>query len=124
MIFGYGFIVLQVGFVKIVIKQLFDLKEFDLFYFLFYMLFLKSYEVEGMYEEVLKMVKEGIRYDEYNKEFFFYVVKMVLKIGKLEDGKQLFQEVFVFDLGFVEVFYIFFVVYYKEEDYEQIIDFI
>lgn len=124
MIFGYGFIVYQVGMFKIVIKQLFDLKGFDFFYLLFYMLFVKSFEVEGMYEDVLKIVKEGIIYDEYNKEFFFYVGKMVLKFGNEDEGKKFFQEVLVFDLGYVEVFYMFLVVYYKEESFEEIIDLI
>lgn len=52
----------------------------------------KSYEAEGMYEEALKTAKEGIRYDEYNKELFLYAAKMALKIGKSEEGKNCFRK--------------------------------
>lgn len=84
----------------------------------------KSYEAEGMYEEALKTAKEGIRYDEYNKELFLYAAKMALKIGKSEDGKQLLQEALALDPGFVEALHTLLAVYHKEEDYEQIIDLI
>ncbi|MCY7948380.1 tetratricopeptide repeat protein, partial [Bacillus atrophaeus] len=75
-IFGYGFTASQAGFVKTAIKQLSDLKEIDPSYSSLYMPLAESYEAEGMYEEALKTAKEGISYDEYNKELFLYAAKM------------------------------------------------
>ncbi|PLR90733.1 tetratricopeptide repeat protein [Bacillus halotolerans] len=123
-IFGYGFTASQAGLIKTAIKQLSDLKELDPSYSSLYMPLSKNYEAEGMYEEALKTAKEGIRYDEYNKELFLYAAKMALKIGKSEEGKKLLQEALALDPGFVEALHTLLAVYHKEEDYEQIIDLI
>ncbi|WFE12646.1 tetratricopeptide repeat protein [Bacillus atrophaeus] len=123
-IFGYGFTASQAGFVKTAIKQLSDLKEIDPSYSSLYMPLAESYEAEGMYEEALKTVKEGISYDEYNKELFLYAAKMTLKIGNVQEGKKLLQEALALDPGYVEALHTLLAVYLKEEDYELIIDLI
>ncbi|PRS02910.1 hypothetical protein C6W24_02825 [Bacillus atrophaeus] len=123
-IFGYGFTASQAGFVKTAIKQLSDLKEIDPSYSSLYMPLAESYEAEGMYEEALKTAKEGISYDEYNKELFLYAAKMTLKIGNVQEGKKLLQEALALDPGYVEALHTLLAVYLKEEDYELIIDLI
>ncbi|MCG8397389.1 tetratricopeptide repeat protein [Bacillus atrophaeus] len=123
-IFGYGFTASQAGFVKTAIKQLSDLKEIDPSYSSLYMPLAESYEAEGMYEEALKAAKEGISYDEYNKELFLYAAKMTLKIGNVQEGKKLLQEALALDPGYVEALHTLLAVYLKEEDYELIIDLI
>ncbi|MDQ0928194.1 tetratricopeptide (TPR) repeat protein [Bacillus atrophaeus] len=123
-IFGYGFTASQAGFVKTAIKQLSDLKEIDPSYSSLYMPLAESYEAEGMYEEALKTAKEGITYDEYNKELFLYAAKMTLKIGNVQEGKKLLQEALALDPGYVEALHTLLAVYLKEEDYELIIDLI
>ncbi|QUF63780.1 tetratricopeptide repeat protein [Bacillus atrophaeus] len=123
-IFGYGFTASQAGFVKTAIKQLSDLKAIDPSYSSLYMPLAESYEAEGMYEEALKTAKEGISYDEYNKELFLYAAKMTLKIGNVQEGKKLLQEALALDPGYVEALHTLLAVYLKEEDYELIIDLI
>ncbi|MCY8523296.1 tetratricopeptide repeat protein [Bacillus atrophaeus] len=123
-IFGYGFTASQAGFVKTAIKQLSDLKEIDPSYSSLYMPLAESYEAEGMYEEALKTAKEGISYDEYNKELFLYAAKMTLKIGNVQEGKKLLQEALALDPGYVEALHTLLAVYLKAEDYELIIDLI
>ncbi|MGM0859248.1 tetratricopeptide repeat protein [Bacillus atrophaeus] len=123
-IFGYGFTASQAGFVKTAIKQLSDLKEIDPSYSSLYMPLAESYEAEGMYEEALKTAKEGISYDEYNKELFLYAAKMTLKIENVQEGKKLLQEALALDPGYVEALHTLLAVYLKEEDYELIIDLI
>ncbi|MCY7949011.1 tetratricopeptide repeat protein, partial [Bacillus atrophaeus] len=78
----------------------------------------------GIYEEALKTAKEGISYDEYNKELFLYAAKMTLKIGNVQEGKKLLQEALALDPGYVEALHTLLAVYLKEEDYELIIDLI
>ncbi|MCY8518318.1 tetratricopeptide repeat protein [Bacillus atrophaeus] len=123
-IFGYGFTASQAGFVKTAIKQLSDLKEIDPSYSSLYMPLAESYEAEGMYEEALKTAKEGISYDEYNKELFLYAAKMTLKMGNVQEGKKLLQEALALDPGYVEALHTLLAVYLKEQDYELIIDLI
>ncbi|MFK8882583.1 tetratricopeptide repeat protein [Bacillus velezensis] len=123
-IFGYGFTAYQAGMVKTAIKQLSDLKGLDPSYSSLYMPLAKSYEAEGMYEDALKTAKEGITYDEYNKELFLYAAKMALKLGNAEEGKKLLQEALALDPGYVEALHTLLAVYHKEESFEEIIDLI
>lgn len=77
-----------------------------------------------MYEDALKTAKEGITYDEYNKELFLYAAKMALKLGNEEEGKKLLQEALALDPGYVEALHTLLAVYHKEESFEEIIDLI
>lgn len=87
-LFGYAFTALQAGFNKTAIEKFLELKELDPEYHSLYLYLAKAYEREGELESGLKTVKEGIKYDEFNKDLFFYGGKLALKLGDEEEAEK------------------------------------
>ena len=44
-----------------------------------------------------QVLKEGIKYDEYNKDLYLYAGKLALKTGNEEDAEQMFREALALD---------------------------
>lgn len=100
--FGYGFTALQAEYYQTAITQLERVKEMDPEYTSVYLPLAKSYENEGMLMESLQTVQEGKKYDEFNKELFYFGGKIALKLQQNKEAEQLLQEALALDPGYVD----------------------
>ncbi|MDQ0228765.1 tetratricopeptide repeat protein [Metabacillus malikii] len=123
-LFGYGMTAFQGGFYKTAIQQLTTLKEADPHYSSLYLYLGKAYEHEGYLEESLETVQQGIKYDEYNKELYYFGGKIAIKLGSLVVAEQLLREVIAIDPGHLEAIITLSQVFLQEEKYDDVIELI
>ncbi|AIE60538.1 tetratricopeptide repeat protein [Bacillus methanolicus] len=121
-LFGYAFTALQAGFNKTAIEKFLELKELDPEYHSLYLYLAKAYEREGELESGLKTVKEGIKYDEFNKDLFFYGGKLALKLGDEEEAEKFLREALSLDPGFIEAALTLNKLLLKQNRYEDVLE--
>ncbi|WP_191565332.1 tetratricopeptide repeat protein [Metabacillus idriensis] len=121
-LFGYGFTALQANYTKTAIDQFIKLKELDHEYTSLYLYLAKAYEEEGMLQESLQTVKDGLKVDEYNKELFVYGGKVALKNNEPHEAVKLLREAIAIDPGHVEATITLTNIYMQEQKFEDVID--
>lgn len=121
-LFGYGFTALQASYTKTAIDQFIKLKELDHEYTSLYLYLAKAYEEEGMLQESLQTVKDGLKVDEYNKELFVYGGKVALKNNEPHEAVTLLREAIAIDPGHVEATITLTNIYMQEQKFEDVID--
>ncbi|SDM45357.1 tetratricopeptide repeat protein [Bacillus sp. OK048] len=123
-LFGYAFTALQAGYNRTSIERFEELKELDPEYHSLYLHLAKAYEREEELENSLKVIQEGIRQDEFNKDVFFYGGKIAIKLGNPELAEQYFREALALDPGFTEAALTINKLFFQQERYEAVIDLI
>lgn len=101
-LFEYAFTAYQAGMYKTAIKKFTELKELDPEYHSMYLYLARSYEHIEDIDQALKIVKEGIRADEFNKELYFYGGKLALKKGLEKEAESFFKEALALDPSYLE----------------------
>lgn len=101
-LFNYGFTALQAGFNQKAIEKFLQLKELDPEYYSLYMNLARAYEREENPQKGYQVLKEGIKVDEFNKDFYLYAGKLALKTGDEEDAEQMFREALALDPELIE----------------------
>ncbi|WP_226526653.1 tetratricopeptide repeat protein [Metabacillus niabensis] len=123
-LFGYGFTAYQGGFYKTAIQQFLTLKEADPYYTSLYLYLAKSYEQEGLLEESLESVQEGIKVDEYNKDLYLFGGKIAIKVGQIPTAENLLRESLAIDPGHIEAAITLSHVFLQDERYDDVVDLI
>ncbi len=119
-LFGYAFTALQAGRHKTAIERFEELKVLDPEYHSLYLHLAKAYEMEGMEEEALDAVKNGIRQDEYNKDLYFYGGKIALKVGDETEAERLLREAIALDPEFTQGVLVLNRLLIRQERYEDV----
>ncbi|WP_394232775.1 tetratricopeptide repeat protein [Niallia oryzisoli] len=96
-LFNYGFTALQAGFNGKAIEKFLELKELDPEYYSLYINLARAYEREEDSEKGYQILKEGIQFDEFNKDLYFYAGKLALKTGKEEEAEKMFRDALALD---------------------------
>lgn len=120
-LFNYALTAFQAGMNKKAIEKFTELKELDPDYHSLYLYLAKSYEREGDLEQSIETVKQGINYDEFNKDLFFYGGKLAIKLGRDEEAIDLFQNALALDPEFIEAALVLSRLYLKREDYDDVL---
>ncbi|WP_423798947.1 tetratricopeptide repeat protein [Neobacillus sp. SAB-20_R2A] len=120
-LFGYAFTALQAGYNRTAIEKFIELKELDPEYHSLYLLLGKAYEREEELENSLRIVQEGIKIDEFNKDLFFYGGQIAAKLGKLPEAEQYLREALVLDPGFTRAVMVLNKLFLQEERFEDVL---
>ncbi|WP_284035988.1 tetratricopeptide repeat protein [Neobacillus sp. 114] len=120
-LFGYAFTALQAGYNRTAIEKFTELKELDPEYHSLYLLLGKAYEREEELENSFRIVQEGIKLDEFNKDLFFYGGQIAAKLGKLPEAEQYLREALVLDPGFTQAVVVLNKLFLQEERYEDVL---
>jgi tetratricopeptide (TPR) repeat protein len=123
-LFGYAFTALQAGYNRTAIERFEELKGLDPEYHSLYLHLAKAYEREEELENSLKVIQEGIKQDEFNKDLFFFGGKIAIKLAQPELAEQYFREALALDPGFTEVALTLNKLFFQQERYEAVIDLI
>ncbi|MFD2445848.1 tetratricopeptide repeat protein [Bacillus sp. CGMCC 1.16607] len=121
-LFGYAFTAYQAGYYRTAIEKFIELMELDPEYHSLYLYLARSYEQEGELEESFRIIKEGIKQDEFNKDLFHYAGKIALKLGQEEEAEELLRQALVLDPGFTEVALVLNKLFIQNEQYENVLD--
>ncbi|MCG1023054.1 tetratricopeptide repeat protein [Sutcliffiella horikoshii] len=121
-LFQYGFTAFQAGYFKTSIEKLNQVKELDYEYSSLYLYLAKAYEHEGLLEDSLRVAKEGLAVNEYNKELQVYGAKVAMKQQNVEEAEKLLREAIAIDPGYVEAALTLTKIFLQEERYEDVID--
>ncbi|MCM3022929.1 tetratricopeptide repeat protein [Heyndrickxia ginsengihumi] len=121
-LFGYGFTAYQAGFYKKAIVLFNQLKEMDPEYHSLYLYLGRSYEHEEEIEKALETVKQGIAFDEYNKELFHFGAKIALKLGQEDVAEEFFKKALDLDQGYIEAALTYNKLLLHQERYEEVVE--
>lgn len=121
LLFGSAYAAFQTEKYELAIKQLEDLKELDPDYFSAYLLLAESYAMLEDNERALKVIKEGLKRDEYDKSLYLFAGKMAIKNGKQQEAVDFLNEAIALDPEYMEAILILMSVYNTEQRYEEII---
>jgi tetratricopeptide (TPR) repeat protein len=123
-LFGYAFTALQAGYNRTAIEKFEELKGLDPEYHSLYLHLAKAYEREEELENSLKVIQEGIKQDEFNKDLFFFGGKIAIKLAQPELAERYFREALALDPGFTEAALTLNKLFFQQERYEAVIDLI
>lgn len=123
-LFGYAFTALQAGYNRTAIEKFEELKGLDPEYHSLYLHLARAYEREEELENSLKVIQEGIKQDEFNKDLFFFGGKIAIKLAQPELAEQYFREALALDPGFTEAALTLNKLFFQQERYEAVIDLI
>lgn len=101
-LFHYAFTAFQAGMNKTAIEKFKELKQLDPEYHSLYLYLAKAHEREEELEEGFAAIQEGLKYDDFNKDLFFYGGKLALKLGKEEEAENLLRQALALDSEFIE----------------------
>lgn len=121
-LFHYGFTAYQAGKNALAIRKFTDLKELDPDYFSLYYYLAKAYEKEEELEKSFQTIKDGIHYDEFNKDLFFLGGKIALKLGKEEEGEAYLKKALELDPEFIEAGLVLNKILLHQEKYEDVLE--
>ncbi len=122
LLFGSGYAAFQIQNYELAIKQLEDLKELDPDYFAAYLLLAESYAMQEDNERALKVIKEGLKRDEYDKSLFLFAGKMALKNSKPDEAIEFLNEAIALDPEYMEAILVLMSVYSTQKRYEDVIE--
>lgn len=120
-LFNYGLTAYQAGLYKTAIQKLNELKELDPDFHPLYLYLAKAYEKEKELEKCYFTIIDGIRYDEFNKELYFYGGKIALKLGKEDDGERLLKRALTLDPEYIESGLALNKLYLHQEKYNEVL---
>jgi tetratricopeptide (TPR) repeat protein len=123
-LFGYAFTALQAGYNRTAIERFEELKGLDPEYHSLYLHLAKAYEREEELENSLRVIQEGIKQDEFNKDLFFFGGKIAIKLGQPELAERYFREALALDPGFTEAALTLNKLFFQQERYDAVIDLI
>jgi tetratricopeptide (TPR) repeat protein len=123
-LFGYAFTALQAGYNRTAIERFEELKGLDPEYHSLYLHLAKAYEREEELENSLRVIQEGIKQDEFNKDLFFFGGKIAIKLAQPELAERYFREALALDPGFTEAALTLNKLFFQQERYDAVIDLI
>jgi tetratricopeptide (TPR) repeat protein len=123
-LFNYAFTALQAGFNVKAIEKLLELKEIDPEYYSLYINLARAYEREEDPEKGYQALKEGLKYDEFNKDLFFYAGKLALKTGNEVEAEKMFREALALDPELTEAALTLNKLLIHQERYEDVLEII
>lgn len=123
-LFHYAFTAFQAGMNKTAIEKFTELKHIDHEYHSLYLYLAKAYEREEQLEEGFAAIQEGLKYDEYNKDLFFYGGKLALKLGQEEEAESLLRQALALDSEYIEAGLTLNKLLLHQEKYEEVLEII
>lgn len=123
-LFGYALTAFQGGFYRTAIGKFLELKELDPDYHSLYLPLAKAYEHENELTNSLKVVQQGIKQDEYNKELYYYGGKISLKLGSEDQAEKYFREALALDPGYTEAALTLSKLFLQQEQHRLVLDLI
>jgi tetratricopeptide (TPR) repeat protein len=123
-LFGYGFTALHAGYYQTAIEKLTELKNIDREYNSLYLYLAKAYEHEEELAKSLEVIKEGLQFDEFNKDLFFYGGKIALKLNLEDEAESLIREALALDPEFVEAALTLNKLFFHQEKYDDVLEII
>lgn len=121
-LFHYGFTALQAGYNRKAIEKFLELKALDPEYTSLYIYLARAYEREEEAEKGFEVIKEGLKYDEFNKELYVYGGKLALKTGNEEEAEKLFREALALDPEMTEAALTLNKLLLHQERYEDVLE--
>lgn len=122
LLFGSAYSAFQCEEYDFAIAQLEDLKELDPDYFSAYLLLAQSYGMIEDNKNAYRVIKEGIKRDEYDKSFYLYAGKMALKNSLVNEAIEHLQQAISLDPEYMEAIYVLMSIYSQHEQYEDVVD--
>lgn len=122
LLFGSAYSAFQCEKYEFAIKQLENLKELDPDYFSAYLLLAQSYGMIEDNKNAYRVIKEGIKRDEYDKSFYLFAGKMALKNGLVDEAIEHLTQAISLDPEYMEAIYVLMSIYSKHEEYEKVIE--
>lgn len=123
-LFNYAFTALQAGYNVKAIEKFLELKEIDPEYYSLYIHLARAYEREEEPEKGYLALKEGLKYDEFNKDLFFYAGKLAMKIGNEDEAEKMLRESLALDPELTEAALTLNKLLIHQERYEDVIEMI
>lgn len=123
-LFHFAFTAYQAGMNKTAIEKFSELKELDPEYNSLYLYLAKAYEREEELENGFKAIQEGLRFDEFNKDLYFYGGKLALKLGKEVEAENLLRQALALDTEFIEAGLTLNKLLLHQERYEDVLEII
>lgn len=106
---------------KLSIQKFKELKSLDHEYHTLYLYLAMALDKEGEAEEALNTVKEGLKYDEFNKDLYFLGAKLALKTGDKSLAEQYLNEAIALDPDFIEAGLLLNELFLSEGRYEDVL---
>jgi len=122
LLYGSAYCAFQCEKYETAIRQLEDLKELDPDYFSSYLLLAQSYAMLEDNKKAYRIIKEGIKRDEYEKSFYLFAGKIALKNKLPEEAVEHLQKAIALDPEYMEAILVLMSVYHQMERYDDIID--
>lgn len=122
LLFGSAYSAFQCEKYEYAIKQLENLKELDPDYFSAYLLLAQSYSMIEDNKSAYRVIKEGIKRDEYDKTFYLFAGKIALKNGLEQEAIEHLQKAIELDPEYMEAIFVLMSIYSHQEDYEKVIE--
>ncbi|MDP4083871.1 MAG: tetratricopeptide repeat protein [Bacillota bacterium] len=123
-LFGFAFTALQGGYFRTAIERFLELKELDPEYHSLYLHLAKAYEMEHEFQNSFKIIQEGIRQDEFNKELFYNGGRISQKLGNDEKAIELLREALALDPGYIDAALEINKLFLQYEKYDDVIELI
>lgn len=123
-LFQYALTAFQAGRNKTAIEKFTELKELDPEYHSLYLFLAKAYEREEELGLSFNAIKEGLRFDEYNKDLSFYGGKLALKLGQEQEAEKLLRQALALDPEFIEAGLTLNKLLVHQERYEDVLEII
>ncbi|MFD2630679.1 tetratricopeptide repeat protein [Oceanobacillus kapialis] len=101
-LFKYGFTANQADRKDIAIKAWERVVETDPYYHTVYHKLAGVYEEEGLEQEAYETAKNGLKYDEFNKELYFMAGQLAHKLNKNEESEKWMREAVAIDPDYKE----------------------
>ncbi|MCH1624736.1 tetratricopeptide repeat protein [Ferdinandcohnia quinoae] len=101
-LFGFGVTAYQAEYYSKAIEVFSKLKDLDPDYTSLYFYLAEAYEKEGLLDESLQVLQQGIQVDSLNKELHFKAAMISLKCGHRDRVEQYLREAVGIDPGYVE----------------------
>ncbi|HEY4602506.1 MAG TPA: tetratricopeptide repeat protein [Cerasibacillus sp.] len=101
-LFSYGLTAFQLERDDVTIHVLEKLLKQDPYYHSAYPLLAEAYERQGLINEAYNTVKQGLEYDEFNKELYYYLGILSQKLNRIAESEAMFQEAIALDPDYKE----------------------
>lgn len=102
LLFGLGYAAFQVGRYKTAIVRLEELLELDPDYFSAYLLLSEAHSMLEQNEKAYTVIKEGIKRDTFEKEYYVTAGKLALKLGDAQSAEKHLREAIALDPDYMD----------------------
>jgi tetratricopeptide (TPR) repeat protein len=121
-LFGFAFTAFKLERYELAIAKWNELKELDPEYQSLYLYLAQAYELEGAINEAYDTAKEGLQFDQYNKELLLYCGKLALKLHHRDEAESFLREAISYDPGYMEAIDALTKLLLDEDRYEEVVD--